>query len=60
MSFHDERCLCTQCEVAREQRSHDSEIDRIADALNLLGGTTVEDIITEIRRLRAVEKEVGL
>jgi len=55
--IHDYNCLCTECEIAREQSSHDAEINRIADALGLedLTGAnvTVEEIIAEIKRFRA-------
>ena len=58
--LHDYNCLCTECEIAREQSSHDAEINRIADALGMDTGDsgdsgetpTIEEIVAEIRKLR--------
>jgi hypothetical protein len=37
-------------ELALEMESHDAEIRRIAEALDLIGAVTVEDIVKEIQR----------
>jgi alcohol dehydrogenase class IV len=55
MSYHDERCLCGECEVMREQSSHDAEIERIAEALGMdtsAQSATIEEIIVAIRELQ--------
>jgi hypothetical protein len=56
MSFHDERCLCAECEIGREKQSHDSEVERIANALGLPDWATIEEIVAEIRALQAQAK----
>jgi hypothetical protein len=53
---HEFNCLCTQCEVQREQHSHDAEITRIADALGLDTSSetpTIEEIVEEIKVVKA-------
>jgi gamma-glutamyl-gamma-aminobutyrate hydrolase PuuD len=52
---HSFDCLCTECEVHREQSSHDAEINRIADALGMDTESetpTIEAIVAEIKLLK--------
>ena len=51
------KLLDLKCELAKEQRYHDAEINRICSALGFTVPVPMEDILKEIKRLRNNQKQ---